>query len=44
MARLTKSTLVIFTPLQDTPDVYETWESVSLLLIESITHLDAAVA
>ncbi len=44
MIRLTRTALVIFTAVSDTPDVYDTWESISLLLIESLTHLDAPVA
>ena len=44
MIRLTRSAAVIFTSVSDTPDVYDHWEFVSLLLIESITHLDAPVA
>ncbi len=44
MVRVTKSALVIFSHVSDTPDVYDTWESVSLVLIESISHLEAPAA
>jgi len=28
----------------ETPDVYDEWESVSLMLIESISHIEAPVS
>jgi len=43
MMRITRSALVICSAVSETPYVYDTWESVSLLLIESISHLDAPV-
>lgn len=44
MVRVGRSSLVVFTYLSDDPDVYDKWETVSLVLIESISHLEAAVA
>ena len=35
---------MVFTYLSDDPDVYDKWETASLVLIESISHLEAAVA
>lgn len=43
LIRVTRSAAVIFTPARDVPDVYDHWESISLVLIESITHVDAPV-
>jgi hypothetical protein len=44
MVRVGRSSLVVFTYLSDDPDVYDKWETASLVLIESISHLEAAVA
>jgi hypothetical protein len=35
---------VIFTPVSDDPAVYDRWDTVGLLLIESLSNLDAAVS
>jgi hypothetical protein len=44
MVRVGRDFLIIFTYVSDSPDLVDHWETVSLLLVESITHLDAAVA
>ncbi len=43
MVRVGRRDLLIFTFISDTPDVYDRWENVSLLLIESISPLEASV-
>jgi len=44
MARVGALVVIVFTSVSDNPDVFDEWESVSLSLIESISHLDTAVA
>lgn len=36
--------LIVFKFVSDTPDIYDDWDSYSLMLIESISHLEASVA
>ena len=42
--RVGRTGVVIFSYTSDDPDVYDKWETVSLVLIESIDHLEASVA
>jgi hypothetical protein len=44
MVRVGKRDLLIFTVVSDAPDVYDRWENVSLLLIESLSPLEASIA
>jgi hypothetical protein len=44
MVRVGRDFLILFTFVGDSPEVVDRWETVSLLLIESISHLDAQVA
>jgi hypothetical protein len=44
MVRVGKRDLLIFTFVSDSPGVYDRWENVSLLLVESLAPLDAPVA
>jgi hypothetical protein len=44
MIRVGKRDVLIFTFVSDAPGVYDRWENVSLLLIESLAPLDAPVA
>src|SRR5438105_1146679 len=44
MIRVGRTGAVIFSYTSDDPDVYDKWETVSLVLIESIDHLEASVA
>ena len=43
MVRVGRRDLLIFTFVRDTPNVYDRWENVSLLRIESISPLEASV-
>ena len=44
MVRVGRRDLLIFTFVSDSPAVYDRWENISLLLIESLAPLDAAMA
>ena len=44
MVRVGKRDLLIFTFVSDSPHVYDHWENVALLLIESLAPLEASVA
>ena len=43
MIKVGKTYLIIFTYVSDKPEIFDHWDSVSLLLIENISHLDAPV-
>jgi hypothetical protein len=40
MVRVGKNSLIVFTFVSDDPQIYDRRETVSLMLIESLTHLD----
>jgi len=44
MIRVARDCVILFTFVSDNPDVVDRWETISLLLMESISHLDAPVA
>jgi hypothetical protein len=44
MIRVGKNTLHIFSLVSDDPDIYDQWETVSLVLIESVAPLETPVA
>jgi hypothetical protein len=44
MVRVGKRDLLIFTFVSDSPDIYDRWENVALLLIDSFSPLEASVA
>ena len=44
MIRVARDCVILFTFVSDNPEVVDRWETVSLLLMESISHLDAPVA
>ncbi len=44
MVRVGRRDLLIFTFVSDSANVYDRWENVSLLLIESLSALEASVA
>ena len=41
MLRVGKSTAIIFTSVSDDPEVFDRWETVSLLLVENVSHTQA---
>jgi hypothetical protein len=44
MVRVGRRDVLIFTLLSDSPEVYDKWENVSLVLIDSLSPLDLPVA
>jgi hypothetical protein len=44
MVRVGKRDIVIFKFVSDTAEIYDDWDTVGLLLIESISHLEPSVA
>jgi hypothetical protein len=44
MVRVGRSSLIIFSYVSDDPEVFDRWETVSLMLIESVTHQEAPAA
>ena len=43
MVKVLRSHILIFQATGDTPDIPDEWESVPMMLIESISHLEAPV-
>jgi hypothetical protein len=44
MVKVGRRDILIFTFVSETPEIYDRWDNVSLLLIESISPLEAPVA
>ena len=44
MVRVGRRDAMVFTFVSDSPDVYDKWENVSLVLIESLSPLETSVA
>ena len=44
MIRVGRVDLVVFSLVNDDPEIYDHWDTVSLMLIESISHLDSAAS
>jgi hypothetical protein len=44
MVRVGARDMIVFKFVSETPDIYDAWDTVGLLLIESISHLEASVA
>jgi hypothetical protein len=42
--RVGKNSLIVFTFVSEDPEIYDRWETVSLLLIESIAHQETLPA
>ena len=43
MCRVGKIDVVIFSQVNDDPEIHDHWNTVSLLLIEHISHIDSSV-
>ena len=43
MARVGRESLILFTFVTDNPDLYDHWETIALMLMERVSHLDATV-
>ena len=44
MARVGRTNLLVFSFVSDQPEVFDEWQSVSLMLMESISHLEVPVS
>jgi len=44
MVRVGKHDLVIFSLVSNEPEVHDDWDTVSLLLVESISHQEASIS
>ncbi len=44
MVRVGRNVLIIFTSVRDDPDIFDRWETVSLMLIENISFTETPVA
>ena len=43
-ASMSRFQLLIFTFVSDDPEMFDRWENIGLLLIESVSHLEASMA
>ena len=43
MVRVGRTNLLVFSFVSDQPEVFDEWQSVSLMLMESISHLESPV-
>jgi hypothetical protein len=43
MVRVGRNSVMLFTFVSDDPDLYDRWETISLMLMERISQLDATV-
>lgn len=44
MIRVGRNTLILFTFVSDNPEIYDRWETLSLVLMKRISLLDAPVS
>jgi hypothetical protein len=44
MIRVGKTNLLVFSFVSDEPEVFDEWQSFSLMLMESISHLESPVS
>lgn len=44
MVRVGKTNLLVFSFVSDEPEVFDEWQSVSLMLMESISHLESPIS
>ena len=44
MARVGRNFLILFTYVSDSPDLLDRWQTISLMLMERVSHLDATVS
>ncbi|HVS38551.1 MAG TPA: hypothetical protein VMS17_23545 [Gemmataceae bacterium] len=42
--RVGRNSLIVFTAISDDPGIYDRWETISLLLIEFLKHLETSAA
>jgi hypothetical protein len=44
MVRVGRNALILFTAVSDKPDIFDRWETVSLMLIENISFTETSAA
>ena len=44
MVRVGRGVLIVFSYVSDDPEIFDRWDTVSLMLIENITHSEATAA
>ncbi|HKD38459.1 MAG TPA: hypothetical protein VKB78_16715 [Pirellulales bacterium] len=44
MARVARSSLLLFTFVSDSKDILDNWETLSLMLMERLSHIDSSVS
>ena len=44
MVRVGRGSLIIFSFVSDDPEIYDRWDTVSLMLIENLTHTEVPAA
>jgi hypothetical protein len=44
MARVGRNVLLLFTSVSDDPDIFDRWETVSLMLVENISFAETSTA
>jgi hypothetical protein len=44
MIKVGKVDLIVFTSVRNNPEIYDHWDTVSLMLIESVSFLDNAIS
>ena len=44
MVRVGRGVLILFTFVSDEPDIFDRWDTVSLMLIENVSHYEAPAA
>jgi hypothetical protein len=43
MARVGRNSVILFTFVSDSPDIFDRWDTVSLVLMERVSQLDSTV-
>jgi len=43
LVKVSRNTIVLFTPVVDDPDLFDRWQTISLMLMEHVSQLDVPV-
>ena len=43
MARVGRNSMILFTFVSDDPEIYDRWETISLMLMERVAQLDSTI-
>ena len=44
MVKVGRGSLIVFSFVSDDPEIYDRWDTVSLMLIENLTHMETPAA